>query len=304
MSHWSDGKKIKILVTGPKEQVGKALLKAGSIHEVFDVVGATSNAPNLRDKQVVTEVLEQSNPDFVVNTLGYNSVVVSEKKVDLCYLLNRDFVAILAQVCKEKDIPIIHLSSDHVFDGHYASGYSEDDQTIPLGIFGKSKWEGEEMLRKNLDKHLILRVSWLFSQWGENFLTNSILQARTHKEMYAADDRQGCPTSATDIARVIFAVILQLNDKADAWGTYHYCGAEVTTRYKFLEAIVNRAKQHELLATQELHCVTRSELYANAERPASSVLNCKKLLRNFGVHQRPWREELTQVMDLIYQTAE
>jgi dTDP-4-dehydrorhamnose reductase len=298
---WSSEKRIKILVTSPTEQVGRALLKAGSTSQVFEVIGATSNAPNLRDKQVVTQVLEQSNPDFVVNTLGYNSVMVSEKKVDLCYLLNRDFLAILAEVCQEKNIPIIHLSTDHVFDGHYASGYSEDDQTIPLGIFGKSKWQGEEMLRQKQAQHLILRVSWLFSQWGENYLTRSLINARTEPEMYAADDRQGCPTSAADIARVIFAVILQLNDGAQAWGTYHYCGAEVTTRYKFLEAIYNRAKQQEQLATQMLHSVPRSQLYANAERPASSVLNCQKILRNFGIHQRPWRAGLTEVMDTIYQ---
>ncbi|EPJ45746.1 MAG: hypothetical protein OFPII_23940 [Osedax symbiont Rs1] len=300
MVHWSSDNRIKILVTGPKEQVGKALIKAGQTSDVFTVVGATSNAPNLRDKQVVTEVLERSNPDFVVNTLGYNSVVVSEKKVDLCYLLNRDFVGILAQVCKERDIPIIHLSTDHVFDGHYASGYSEDDQTIPLGNFGKSKWQGEEILRNKWDKHIILRVSWLFSQWNENFLTSSLARARCEKVMYAANDRQGCPTSAGDIARVIFAVIRQLNEGADAWGTYHYCGAEVTTRYKFLEAIFLRAKQHEQLMTESINSVPRSEIYTNAERPASSVLNCKKLLRNFGIHQRPWRTELSQVMDTLY----
>jgi len=300
MLHWSSERKIKILVTGPKEQVGKALLLAGEKNAAFEVVGASSNAPDLRDKQDVAKVLAQSNPDFVVNTLGYNSVVVSEKKVDLCYLLNRDFLAVLAEICSEKNIPIIHLSTDHVFDGHYASGYSEDDQTIPLGIFGKSKWEGEEMLRNKLDQHLILRVSWLFSRWGENYLTRSLSTARDEKDMYAADDRRGCPTSAEDIARVVFAIILQLNEKAGAWGTYHYCGAEVTTRFKFLEAILEKGQQHEPLKTQRLHSVPRSEIYAKAERPASSVLNCKKLLSDFGIHQRPWRTELGKVMDSIY----
>ena len=300
MHQWSNGRKIRILVTGPKEQVGKALLNSGALSDVFEVLGATSNAPNLRDKQVVASLLAQSNPDFVVNTLGYNSVVVSEKKVDLCYLLNRDFLAILAEVCNEKDIPIIHLSTDHVFDGHYASGYSEDDQTIPLGIFGKSKWQGEEMLRNKLAKHFILRVSWVFSQWNNNYLTRSLASARTETEMFAADDRQGCPTSAEDIARVILATILQLNEGAEAWGTYHYCGAEVTTRFKFLQAIYEQAQLHEQLVTQKLHSVPRSELYADAERPASSVLNCKKLLRNFGIQQRPWRDELKKVIKTIY----
>ena len=301
MLHWSSDRKIKILVTGPKEQVGKALLSAGQQSAIFEVVGASSDAPNLRDKQVVSQLLAQSNPDFVVNTLGYNSVVVSEKKVDLCYLLNRDFIAVLAEICSEKNIPIIHLSTDHVFDGHYASGYSEDDQTIPLGIFGKSKWQGEEVLRSKLEQHLILRVSWLFSAWGDNFLTRSLRLAGTETDIYAANDRQGCPTSAADIARVIFAIIRQLNEQADAWGTYHYCGAEVTTRYKFLEAIFAGAQLHEPLVTTQLHCVPRSQLYANAERPASSVLNCKKILNDFGIHQRPWRSELTQVIDTIYQ---
>ncbi|NQZ31590.1 MAG: sugar nucleotide-binding protein [Oceanospirillaceae bacterium] len=300
MLHWSSDRKIKILVTGPKEQVGMALLSAGEQSDIFEVLGATSNAPDLRDKQVVAKLLEQSNPDFVVNTLGYNSVVVSEKKVDLCYLLNRDFLAVLAEICSEKNIPIIHLSTDHVFDGHYASGYTEDDQTIPLGIFGKSKWQGEEMLRQKLEQHLILRVSWLFSPWGDNFLTRSLQTARTETDMYAADDRSGCPTSAGDIARVVLAIIRQLNENAGAWGTYHYCGAEVTTRFKFLEAIYDRAQHKEELVTKRLHSVPRSQLYANAERPASSVLNCKKLLNDFGIHQRPWRSELAQVIDNLY----
>ncbi|MEM5528963.1 dTDP-4-dehydrorhamnose reductase [Gammaproteobacteria bacterium AS21] len=304
MVHWASDRKIKLLVTGPKEQVGKALLKAGESSSIFEVIEATSNAPDLRDKQVVADVIEQSHPDFVINTLGYNSVVVSEKKVDLCYLLNRDFVATLADVCRQKSIPIIHLSTDHVFDGHYASGYSEEDKTIPLGIFGKSKWQGEQMLRQKLDKHIILRVSWLFSHWGANFLTHSLEKARVEKEMFAADDRQGCPTSAEDIARVIFAMIRQLNEEtgetSGAWGTYHYCGAEVTTRYKFLEAIFARASQYEELCAQTINSIPRHELYTNAERPASSVLNCKKMLRNFGIHQRPWREELSKVMEIIY----
>ena len=227
-------------------------------------------------------------------------MVVSEKKVDLCYLLNRDFLAVLAEICSEKNIPIIHLSTDHVFDGHYASGYTEDDQTIPLGIFGKSKWQGEDMLRQKLEQHLILRVSWLFSPWGDNFLTRSLQTARTETDMYAADDRSGCPTSAGDIARVVLAIIRQLNENAGAWGTYHYCGAEVTTRFKFLEAIYDRAQHKEELVTKRLHSVPRSQLYANAERPASSVLNCKKLLNDFGIHQRPWRSELAQVIDNLY----
>lgn len=300
MVEWSSRKPIRILVTGPKEQVGRALLEADQSDGVFQVIGASSSAPNLRDKSVVASVIDLNSPDFVVNTLGYNSVVVREEKVDLCYLLNRDFVGTLAEVCFEKNIPIIHLSTDHVFDGHYASGYSEDDETKPLGIFGKSKWEGEQILRSRLDKHFILRVSWLFSRWNENYLTKSLERSRVETSMFAADDRQGCPTSATDIARVIFAVIRQLNDGADAWDTYHYCGAEVTTRYKFLEAIFARARQHEELKTEILHSVSRSELYADAERPASSVLNCKKLLNDFGIQQRPWRNELTQVMDSIY----
>ncbi|MGB1236569.1 MAG: dTDP-4-dehydrorhamnose reductase [Pseudomonadales bacterium] len=300
MVEWRAEKPIKILVTGPKEQVGKALLARDNSDGVFQVIAAHSSAPNLRDSQAVAEVIEQSNPDFVVNTLGYNSVMVSEQKVDLCYLLNRDFVATLAEVCSEKDIPIIHLSSDHVFDGHYASGYAEDDEVKPLGIFGKSKWQGEQLLRQKWHKSLILRVSWLFSAWGENFLTNSLQQARTCRSITAADDRWGCPTSAADIARVVFAIIRQLNDGAQTWHTYHYCGAEVTTRFKFLEAIYEKAKQHEQLRTQELISVPRSELYADAERPASSVLNCKKLLNDFGIQQRPWRVELNDVMNSIY----
>jgi dTDP-4-dehydrorhamnose reductase len=215
--------------------------------------------------------------------------------------VNSEAVRGLAEVCAELGIILIHLSSDYVFDGHYASGYSESDEVAPLGVYGDSKWQGEEHIRRLLPHHIILRVSWIFSEHGTNFLLRLLDQARREKRVLAVDDRRGCPTSAGDVARVLVAILKQVASGAEAWGTYHYCGAEATTRYGFSEAILAAARQYEELAVVELVPVSSRDLPEAAERPASSVLKCKKLLNTFGIRQRPWRTELQQLVRALYE---
>jgi len=304
MKEWVAQPPLKLWVTDPREQVAKALLASSEQHRTIDVVAADVSVEALQDLEQIKQQLDSLMPDYVVNTVGYNRVAVGLDQRELCYQLNRDFVELLAQACGELAIPLIHLSTDHVFDGHYASGYQEQDEVRPLGLFGDSKWQGEELLRQLLPRHVILRVSWIFSGYGENFLTKTLDQARDQAELEAVDDRHGCPTSAEDVARVILAMVLQLENGADNWGTYHYCGAEVTSRYGFCEAIIASARQFEQLAVNSINPVARQELHADVERPASSVLTCSKLLSDFGIRQLPWRSELTRTLKQYYLAAE
>jgi dTDP-4-dehydrorhamnose reductase len=291
----------RILITGAKGQVGRELVNQGGADAFFDVIGLARRQLDITDTTKVRQQLKLHQPDYVINCAAFNRADAAQKQREHCFRLNAEAVQQLASVCAELDIPLIHLSTDYVFDGHYASGYRENDAVRPLGVYGESKWLGEELLRRTHARHLILRVSWVFSGCGHNFLIRTLEQARTETELTAVDDRRGCPTAAADVARVVLAIIKQLGCGAEAWGTYHYCGAEITTRYAFSEAIIATARQYEALKVERLTPVASKNFPTEAERPASSVLKCTKLLSTFGIRQRPWRNELVTVIRRLYE---
>lgn len=294
----------KLLIIGADSQIGHFLSLAAEKDPFYDQVPLTDAELDTSDRSRLQQVLDQVQPEYVINTSGYNDVDQAERDPDACYRQNTAAVKTLAEVCAERNISVVHLSSDYVFDGHYASGYAEDDDATPLGVYGDSKWQGEEALRNALERHLILRVSWVFSPVGDNYMQRTLRQAREQAVISAADDRRGCPTSAADIARVIIAMLKQVHNGADAWGTYHYCGAEVTSRYGFSEAVLAAAGQFEEFQAQEIRAVPSKEYGTDTERPASSVLVCKKLLNAFGIRQIPWRHELINVVQTLYQPVE
>lgn len=291
----------KILITGADGQIGSFLNQMASADAFFNVVAYSDAGLDISDPDQVQQVLDEHLPDYVINTTGFNAVDSAEEESERCFALNADAVEILGRACGALSVPLFHLSSDYVFDGHYASGYKEDDQSSPLGLYGESKWQGEERLRAVLPQHIILRVSWVFSTIGDNFMRRALQQAREQQSIRAVDDRRGCPTSAADIARVITAMLKQIHNGAENWGTYHYCGAEVTSRYGFTEAVLAAAGQYEKLTAETLEPISSSELCSDAERPASSVLVCNKLLNAFGIRQIPWRNELIAMVRLQYQ---
>jgi len=292
---------VKLLVTGAAGQVGSALAAAAGADSFFEVVALGKDQLDITDAQAVRDCLDQHMPHYVVNCAEYNRVDSAEREAERSYAINSRGVELLALACGEQSIPMLHLSTDYVFDGHYASGYTEDDEAAPLGVYGKSKWQGEELLRQFLPRHIILRTSWVFSAAGDNYVRRTLDQCRGSDTMQAVDDRRGCPTSAADIARVLMAVIKQLESGAEAWGTYHYTGAEITSLYGFTREIMAMAGKYESLRCQELTAVATEDFPYEAQRPISSVLMCRKLLNTFGIRQRPWRNELSAVMRSIYQ---
>jgi len=290
----------RILIIGAQGQIGRALASLLERDPDFVVVACSRRRLDITKKKQIADTLAEVLPDYVVNCAGFNRVDPAERAPQQAYAVNAEAVAELAAQCGDMSIPLLHLSSDYVFDGHYASGYKESDDAAPLGIYGDSKWQGEEHIRRLWPRHIILRVSWIFSEYGNNFLLRTLEQARQEQRILAVDDRRGCPTSAEDVARVLAAILKQLANGAEAWGTYHYCGAEITTRYGFSEAILAAARQYEQLAVTELLPVSSRDMPEAAERPASSVLKCSKLLNTFGIRQRPWRSELQRLIRRLY----
>ncbi len=290
----------RILVTGAEGQVGRALVRLAAADPFFEVIGLGRDRLDITDAAAIRRQLDRQMPDYVVNCAEYNQVDSAERETALSYKVNRDGVELLALACGELSIPLLHLSTDYVFDGHYASGYTEEDEVAPLGVYGDSKWQGEERLRQLLPRHMILRVSWVFSEGGDNFVRRLLEQARCQDEISAVNDRRGCPTSAADIARVLLAILKQLHNGAEAWGTYHYCGAEVTTRYEFSREIMAQVAPHEELRCRRLIPVAAKDYPYEARRPDNSVLVCRKLLNTFGIRQRPWRSELSAVIRTLH----
>ena len=292
------GEPVKVLVTGGEGQIARAL--SAQDEPYFEVVSLSRAELDVTDPDSIRQQLDQHMPAFVINCADYNRIDEAIHSPQKAQAVNTAGVENIALACGDLSIPVVHISTDFVFDGHYASGYVEDDEVAPLSVYGESKWQGEEALRRLLPQHLILRVSWVFGAEGDNYLQRALKQARQQTEISAVDDRRGCPTSAGDVARVLFAAMKQLDNGSDCWGTYHYCGAEITSRYSFCEAIVAAASQYEDLAVKEIKAIAGKDLRTEAQRPVSSVLTCKKLLHSFGIRQRPWRSELTAVIKEIY----
>ncbi len=293
------GDPVKILVTGAEGQIGRAFVMQCADEDNFELYPYNHRQLDVSDCAKISQRLAADLPHYVVNCAGFNQVDASEANPALAARVNADGPLNLAKACGEMSIPLLHISSDYIFDGHYDSGYTEDDEPAPLGAFGRSKWQGEQNIRQYLPRHIILRVSWLFSESGRNYLTRVLDLAREKDVLRVVDDRRGCPTSSMDVARVVIAIIQQLETGAEAWGTYHYSGAEITTRYGFTEAIIAAASQYEELAVNKIEPIPSSE-ETGAERPTSAVLKCTKILNTFGIRQRPWRVDLQRLIREIY----
>ena len=298
------GQPIKILVTGADGQVGQALQELVSEQGSFQLIPLAQSQLDITDAHAVQQKMGEFLPDYLINTAGFNDVDRAETESERCFQVNREGVKNLADACASFNVPMLHLSSDYVFDGHYASGYTEQDEGAPTGVYGASKWEAEELLRQLLPRHIILRTSWLFSECCTNYVLSTLARALNEQPLLAVDDRRGSPTSALDIARVLLAVIQQLHNGAEGWGTYHYSGAEITSLFGFSEAIVEEARKHDERFEQvELKAVASADFPTVAQRPSSSILVCRKLLHTFGIRQRPWRTELSESIRRVFNTA-
>ena len=294
---------LKILVTGAKGQVGAAVCQR-ALKMGMSVVWFDAKNLDLSDLAAIKTVVGKHKPKFVVNCASYSVVDLAEANPDEAYRINRDGSANIAQACADLNVPLLHLSTDYVFDGSEHLPINEQAAVDPVNIFGHSKAAGEALVREICPKHIILRVGWIFSSRGNNFVLRTLNQIRSQDEVMAVDDQFGCPTDAVDVARVLLAMIQQISCGIEVWGTYHYSGAEVVTWKGFAEAILASVKFQADTQAQTIVPVRSDEWQATAPRPAFTVLDCKKILGTFGIRQRPWRSGLVKVINSLAYQAE
>ena len=288
---------MKILITGAQGQVGKELTSTASA-KGFEVIAASRADLDITQAQSVENYITQYQPDIVINAAAHTAVDKAESEQDLAFAINRDGAKNIAAACKKQNIPLLHISTDYVFDGTKSEPYSENDTVSPLGIYGESKWQGEEIIRKNLNDHLILRVAWVFGAQGNNFVKTMLRLGEDRDELNVVADQFGGPSPAKNIAQILIDLVERYKkDGTLAWGTYHYCGNSKTTWYDFAKEIFKQAFELGLLNKEvKVNPITTAEYPTAAKRPGNSMLDCSKLKTTFGIEMPEWKEALKQVL--------
>jgi dTDP-4-dehydrorhamnose reductase len=281
---------MRILVFGKTGQVGRELSRI-QWPRPSDVVQLDRAQCDLGDPQAIWNAIEWAGSGLVVNAAAYTAVDRAESEPELATRINRDAPAAMAAACARHHAALIHLSTDYVFDGNKSGPYVEDDVVGPVSVYGRTKEAGESAIRNGLDRHLIVRTSWVFSAHGSNFVKTMLRLAATRPELRVVADQRGGPTAARDIAKAIGVLAASLDQGATDWGTYHYAGAEETTWYAFAEAILAGVQPRPTVIP-----IATSEYPTAARRPSNSVLDCTRIREKFGIVQPSWYDGLRDTL--------
>lgn len=289
---------MKILVAGAQGQLARSLVEAGRSREDVAVTALGRPELDLLDRASIASALDGEAPQLVVNAAAYTAVDKAEVDVAAAFAVNRDGAARLAAATRARGCPIIHISTDYVFDGMKEGAYSEDDATHPLGVYGRSKLDGERAVAAANPEHLILRTAWVYSPHGHNFLKTMLRLARERSELRVVGDQRGNPTFAPHLAAAILAIALHLQAEAGSpqgWGIFHAVASGDTTWAGFAAAIIAAAAKFGVPQVPVIP-ITTAQYPTAAKRPANSCLSCGKLQRVFGVRLPPWRDGVAACM--------
>jgi dTDP-4-dehydrorhamnose reductase len=291
---------MRILLTGANGQVGRELSNRGG-QRGFEVLALNRSDLDITDPISVSREVNRSGVSLVVNAAGYSAVDEAESEPELAFAVNCDGPAYLASACEKVGIPLVHISTDYVFDGQKQGAYFETDPVSPLSVYGKSKAAGEVEVRKRLREYIILRTSWVYGVHGHNFVKTMMSLGREREVVQVVADQYGCPTYAADLADAILRIAAQfLQGGRVHWGTYHYCGKGVTSWYGFAEQIFALARKHVFLKVKRIEPLTTAEYPTPAKRPANSVLDCSLVKRYFGIAPKPWLESLARMVQQVF----
>jgi dTDP-4-dehydrorhamnose reductase len=281
----------RLLVTGASGQLGRELCGCAPA-QGFAVAAFPRAELDIGDPDAVGRAV--AGAAAVVNAAAYTAVDLAEEERDLAFRVNADGPRHLARACAARGLPLIHVSTDYVFDGEKQGAYVEDDAVGPINVYGASKEAGERAVREELDRHVILRTSWVYGAHGRNFVRTMLRFAAERDEFDVVADQHGCPTAAGDLADAILAVARSLTAGEGTPGTYHFAGAGATTWHGFAEGVIELCLPVGQRRPR-LVPIPASAFPRPARRPANSVLECRKIRQDFGIVPRPWREALAEV---------
>ena len=290
---------MNIVILGAHGQVGSEIknqLVAQCREVITRVITAARVDVDITEFDELCDFLDQYQPHWIINATAYTAVDKAETEQAKCYLINEQVVQYLSNYCSIRSTALMHISTDYVFSGFGGKPFSEDDPVLPSSVYGRSKLAGEEAIRKNLKRHLILRTSWVFGSRGSNFVKTMLRLATSRTTVPIVADQYGAPTSARGIARTIAVLVSQMQGAGDSdkrWGTYHYSGYPFLSWAQFAVEIFDKAFALKIISViPEVTKLATHQYPTPAKRPANSRLDCAKIDQVFGVAPDDWREEL------------
>jgi dTDP-4-dehydrorhamnose reductase len=291
---------IRIAVTGKNGQVVRALSEAAQSENVV-VIPVGRPDLDLGRPKTVEPALRAVAPDIVVNAAAYTAVDQAEREPEIANLVNAIGAGAVAAAARTLLVPVIHLSTDYVFDGDKKSAYVEEDPPSPGSVYGATKLAGELAVQHTIDEHVILRTAWVYAPYGKNFVRTMIGLAQSRNEVRVVGDQNGCPTYAPDIANAIIAIarnLLKFPSYPLLRGVFHFAGRGETTWADFAAAIFNHLSARGL-KRPALTFITSADYPTPAKRPFNSRLNCTKLARLHRIESPPWQDSLAICMERL-----
>jgi len=292
---------MKILLTGKDGQVGFALHK--KLASLGEVIATNRDMLDLSDPEEIRAFIDQTKPDIIINPAAYTKVDQAENESELAFQINAVAPQVLADKASELDIPIIHFSTDYVFDGLKKEPYLETDEANPQSVYGKTKWQGEEAVRQN-KKHIILRTSWVFSSHGQNFLKTIMKLIQEKTSLNVVSDQIGTPTSSEALADVTYKIVEAIfNDPHfKDFGTYHMTLDGKTNWYRYTCFITDEAKRlglQTLMTSKDIIPILSNAYPTIAKRPMNSRLDTLKIKKTFMLELPHWEEEVKRVLKAL-----
>ncbi|PZU86530.1 MAG: dTDP-4-dehydrorhamnose reductase [Chryseobacterium sp.] len=282
----------RILVVGGNGQLGHCLQKlAPKYHDQFDFNFTGSDVLDITNKDQIEKAFEEYQPDFVINASAYTAVDLAEKEEERAFAINADGVADLAEICKDNNAILIHVSTDYVFDGETNLSYSEDDFTNPIGVYGASKRKGEESALENNPETVILRTSWLYSEFNKNFVKTMLHLFEVKDELGIVADQFGQPTNANDLAEAVMNII---ESKNKTFGIYHFSNYPETTWFDFANKIKEFSGSSVILKA-----ITTEEFPTPAKRPKRSTMSLDKIEKDYHIEPKYWESSLRDCVEIL-----
>jgi len=292
---------MKILLFGKEGQVGWELQR--SLSPLGQLLAVGRQEVDMEDLDGVRHCVQQNKPDIIVNAAAYTAVDKAESEPAKAHHVNAEAVDVLADETRKLNVWLVHFSTDYVFDGEKSSSYKEDDPVCPLSVYGKSKLEGEQLIRESTARYLIFRTSWVYAARGNNFAKTMLRLAREKDELKIIDDQHGAPTSAELIADVTALAIYRISHistEENFAGIYHLVAGGETSWHGFAQYVLELAQSMGVelrTRAEEVQAITSEDYPLPATRPRNSRLNTSKLCEIFNINLPDWHYHVQRLVN-------
>ncbi len=292
---------MKVLLTGSNGQVGFEL--KNKLSALGEVIATERKELNLEDSQAIRSFIDQTKPDIIINPAAYTAVDKAESEPEIAHLINAIAPQVLAEKASELNIPLIHFSTDYVFDGLKKEAYVETDKTNPQSVYGQTKHDGEEKIRSHA-KHVILRTSWVFGVHGANFLKTILRLISERDQLSIVSDQWGSPASTAMLTDVTYEIVKHIlkDPNFNDYGTYHVTCEGETNWHEYAQFITSKAVESGLtskIKAENIKAIPTIDYPTPAKRPINSRLNTHKIEKVFMLKLPHWQDEVTKTLKAL-----